>query len=80
MLQIKKGKPIETLTPGVFYAVMATPADSPKGEKKNFYIVNVIDRRPVDGRAYSVETKVCDMSELREVFGLKKREYIEIIA
>ena len=80
MFTIKKREPIETLTPGVFYAVMATPADSLKGENKNFYIVNVIDRRPVDGRAYSVETKVCDMMELREVFGLKKREYVEIIA
>ena len=80
MLKIRKNEPIETVTPGVFYSILSTPDDSPKEAKKNYYIVNVIDRRHVGVRAYSVETKVFDAGELRTAFGLSKREYIEIIA
>ena len=79
MLEIKKGVPIQSIYPGIYYAIFATPDDSLNNGKKNYYIVNVIDRNKKDGRVYSVETKVMDFSEILEGLGLKKREYIKVI-
>lgn len=79
MLKIKKGKPTQTIYPGIYYAILATPEDSLPGDKKPFYIVNVIDYNEKGARAYAVQTIVMGGDELREGFGLKKREIINVI-
>ena len=79
MLKIKKGKPTQTIYPSIYYTILATPEDSLPGDQKPFYIVNVIDYNEKGARAYAVETVAMGGDELREGFGLKTREIINVI-
>ena len=77
MVTLKKYKEIQTVYPGIFIKVQATPQDALPGDhSKNFYIVTEIDRNPKDGRTYSVEMKGYGCAELREALGMKKREVL----
>ena len=80
MLTIKKNQKVQTKFPGIYYIVRATPEDSldADGLQKAYYIVDVVDQNQKDGRVYSIEMKVFDAAELREAFGLKRNEKLQI--
>lgn len=79
MVTLKKNKEFQTVFPGIFIKVRATPKDALPGDEmcKNFYIVEIIDRNAKDGRAYSTDMKTFSGDELREMIGAKKREVLK---
>lgn len=78
MVVLRKNKEIQTIYPGLYYIIRATPADALPGDReKNFFIVDEVDRNPKDGRVYSVSMTTKDRGELREALGMKKREVLK---
>ena len=77
-MTFKKNVPFQTVNPGQTIIFRASPVDANKGEVKNFYIVELIDREGIGAAAYKTVMKAMEPEEVKKLLGLKKKDMIRV--